>query len=212
MKRIIIAAAILTLAAFSAGCKNQSSTAAQSDSVQYSSSSSYAVSSEPEQQSNEASQPSEISDISAEETSALPYGVREYKDGLLEYISTSGKLTATFPEALCVENKDYVPKDGIYLQTEDGKQTLQLETVESEGIDRNSLVDYLEETYPDAKVYITDSRLVICKMTTKDKSGNKVCAYMKAKVSDTGYNEAVLYFHQEDSRQSENIFNKISLL
>ena len=71
---------------------------------------------------------------------------------------------------------------------------------------------YLETTYPDAQVEISDSRLVICKMTTKDKSGNEVCALMKARVNDDGYNTAVLYFHKEDTKQSENLFNKITLL
>lgn len=212
MKKNIIIGAVLFSALIAAGCSSQSSADIQSSTAASEPISAYEDDPQADEQDSDISQQVIESSSVSEEVSSLPYGLREYKDGLLEFISTSGKLTATFPDSLCVENKDYVPKEGIYLQTEDGKLTLQLENVESEGVDRDSLVDYLKETYPDAKVYITDSRLVICKMTTKDRSGNKICAYMKAKIIDRGYNEAVLYFHQEDSRQSENIFNKISLL
>lgn len=157
----------------------------------------------------------EISVVSQEEksevVSTLPDGVKEDKKGYLKYTDSGKSITAIFPDSFSVLDSEYTPENGIYLQNADGTATLQIESVKNEGIARNDLSEYLKETYPDADVYISDSKNIICKSTVTDSSGNQVMSYMKAVITDNGYNEAILYFKESDKKQFETIFNKIKI-
>ncbi|MBR2175727.1 MAG: hypothetical protein IJ861_02120 [Clostridia bacterium] len=142
---------------------------------------------------------------------SLPQGIYESKKGYLKFINKHNTMTVTFPEEFYLTDDDYIPSDGIYLQNKDGTATLQLEVIENEGVSKDDLVAYLKETYANAEVYVNDARIIICKAITKDAKGNQVAAYLKAKITDSGYQEAVLYFHEEDKTRFEPIFNKITL-
>ncbi len=196
MKRIIclIAAAAFVLTACSAqGSENSNASSEAASRVQSSAESSI-----------ESSE--EISD-----SSALPMGVNPYRRNTLRYTSPKATISVSFPDVFCVEDKDYSPADGIYLTTREGRQSLQIEAVTSENADIDSLKEYLKKTYPDAEISVNDDGIITCKMDAKDKAGNNVRAYLKAKITGYGYNEAVLYFLEEDKTVCEPMFNKITL-
>lgn len=147
----------------------------------------------------------------SKEESKLPDGISEEKKGFLRFTSYSGRVSAVFPEMFQTLCQGYTPTDGIYLQTSDGKATLQLEYVDNEGITKNDLSDYLKQTYPGANVFINDDKNVICKTTIKDSQKNTVCCYLKAIVDSEGYREAILFFKEADKKTYETIFNQITL-
>ncbi len=148
---------------------------------------------------------------SSESEYTIPDSIEEYKNGFLKYSDTSKKISAVFSSEFTYQNKEYTNPSGIFLTNADGSASLQIEAVDNKGINRNDLVDYLKNTYPDYKVYINDSKNIICKGYTTDAGDNKVLRYMKAIITDNGYNEAVLYFKEDNKSKYENIFNKISL-
>ena len=88
---------------------------------------------------------------------------------------------------------------------------MQLEYVENKGITKNSLVDYLKETYPDASIYINDEKNVICKVKMKDSQDNVVYSYLKAIVDDNGYKSAILFFKEAEMKNYETVFSKIKI-
>ena len=154
---------------------------------------------------------SQVSEEESVEESHLPDGISEDKKGFLKFISYSGKISAVFPDKFNTLCSGYTPTDGIYLQTSDGKATLQLEYVENKGITKNSLVDYLKETYPDASIYINDEKNVICKVKMKDSQDNVVYSYLKAIVDDNGYKSAILFFKEAEMKNYETVFSKIKI-
>ncbi len=161
-------------------------------------------------ESSEESSENSIPQSSVEESS-LPAHVVEDRKGYLKFTGSSGNISAVFPDDFSVLCTEYTPSDGIYLQNSDGTATLQIEAIENEGIDRETLVDYLEDNYSDAEVYVNDSKNIICKSAVTDGSGNKSVCYMKAVITEKGYNEAILYFKQSEKSKYEALFNKISI-
>ncbi len=157
------------------------------------------------------SSPESSTAVSSKQESRLPDGVHEEKEGFLRYTSPGKEITSVFSSEFNTENTEYRPAIGIMLSDDDGSATLQIEAVKNKGISRNDLVDYLKETYPDAEVYVTDNKQIICKSKIKDGSGTEVMAYLKAAVTDIGYNEAVLFFKESDKSKYETVFNRITL-
>lgn len=157
----------------------------------------------------------ESKDVSSEdestESSSLPAGVNPYRRDTLRYTSPKATISVSFPDVFCVQDDDYTPADGIYLTTKEGRQSLQIEAVTSEGADIDSLKEYLKKTYPDSEVSVNNDGILICKMDAKDKAGNDVRAYLKAKITSFGYNEAVLYFTEDEKVTCEPMFSKITL-
>ncbi len=201
MKKLIAAAILLLFTASIFGCseeKNEDSPLSETTSVMSSA------------ESSEESSKINISQSSIEE-STLPEHVIEDRKGYLKFTSMSGSVSAIFPEDFSLLCSEYTPTDGIYLQNTDGTATLQIEAIKNEGIDRQSLVDYISANYPDSEVYVNDSKNIICKSTITDASGNKSLCYMKAVITDRGYNEAVLYFKENEKDKYEPLFNKISI-
>ncbi len=147
----------------------------------------------------------------SDEEISLPDGVIEDKNGYLKYTSSTGAVSAVFPEDFSVLCTEYNPADGIYLQNSDGTATLQIEAVKNEGIDRESFVGYLKEKYPKAEVFVNDSKNIICKSSITDSSGNKSLCYMRAIITDKGYNEAILYFKESETKKYDSVFNKITV-
>ncbi len=201
MKRLVTAAILILFMAGSFGCAHEtedSSVPETTVSLIY-----------PTESSEESSKESYV--LPSTEESSLPDNVSEDKSGYLKYTNNSGDLSATFPDEFSVLCTEYTPTDGIYLQNSDGTATLQIEAVLNEGADMESLVDFLSEQYPDAKVNINDSKKIICKSFLTDGSGNKVMCCLKAVITNKGYNEAVLYFDEKDRNKYESLFGKISI-
>lgn len=202
MKKICVIMCILTAAAMLCGCGETENKASKPETE-----SSVITSSEQEPASeNELSAP-ESSDVDR-----LPDGLTLNGTGMLRYTSPSGEMEAVFPNELCYVDDEYRPEDGIYLHNSDGTATLLLEAVNSVGVRRATLIEYLKEKYPDAEIYISDTRNIVCRTEFTDNSGRRLKAFMKAKISNNGYNEAILCFRPEDIGIYDNIFARITLL
>lgn len=161
-------------------------------------------------ESSAASQQSSIPVSSAQE-SRLPDGVHEDKEGFLRYTSPGKEITAVFSSEFNTEMTEYRPAVGIMLTNGEGNATLQIESVKNQGVSRNDLVDYLKENYSDAEVVVNDKKQIICKSKAKDGSGKEVMAYLKAAVTDNGYNEVILFFDKSEKSKYETVFNRITL-
>ena len=201
MKKLIAAAVFISLVAGMYGCtpeKTEESSVSEAVSV---------ISSD---ESSEESSKTNQSHSEAEENS-LPEHITEEKKGYLKFTDSTGKVSATFPDTFSLLCTEYSPTDGIYLQNSDGTATLQIEAIKSEGVNRDSLVDYLKENYPDAEIYVNDSKNIIFKSTVTDTSGNKSVCFMKAVITGSGYNEAVLYCKEGEESKYESLFNRISI-
>lgn len=201
MKRFIAVAISILLFTSTFGC-----TPEKTDESSLTETTSLISSDESSQESIETSIP-----ISDTEDISLPEHVFEDKQGFLRFTDSSGDISAVFPDEFSVLCTEYKPDCGIYLQNHDGTATLQIEAIENDGISREDLVDYLNETYTDSDIYINDAKNIICKTTVTDNSGNKSACYMKAVITDKGYNEAVLYFKAENENKYKSFFNKISI-
>ena len=231
---LLAAALILSLASAICGCsKNDSNGSAQNSAVSYQERSSVvslpsedessipsqkpdeskaSQTSEESEESREPSKTSQISEVS--QTSApvkLPVGVSRASKGKLKYTSSVLSLNAVFPEEFCILNTDYIPKYGIYLQNAEGTATLLAESVEDTTLTYRQMSEYLKSRYPDARVYTTDRKDVICKMTTTDQSGNEIYVFQRIKVKNGGYNEIALCCRPEESAKYEKAFNETSL-
>ena len=148
-------------------------------------------SSESSKESSTASQASEKApeSSSASQASApvsLPAGVSRVSKGKLRYTSSVLSLNAVFPEEFCILDTDYIPRYGIYLQNAEGTATLLAESFEDTTLTYRQMSDYLKNRYPDARVYTTDQKDVICRMTTTDQSGNEVFVFQRIKVKNGG--------------------------
>ena len=161
----------------------------------------------------ESSEPSAQSSIpvSSEEESRLPDGVHKDKENFLRYTSPGKEVTAVFSDEFNTENTDYRPAIGIMLSNAEGSASLQIEAVKNQGITRSGLEGYLKENYPDSEIYITDNKQIVCKRKTKDSSGKEIMAYLKAGITDKGYNEAILFFKESEKGKYETVFNRITL-
>ena len=129
----------------------------------------------------------------------------------LRYTSSVLSLSATFPDEFCILNTDYIPKYGIYLQNTDGTATLLAESVEDTTLTYRQMSEYLKSRYPDARVYTTDQKDVVCRMTTTDQSGNEIYVFQRIKMKNGGYNEIALCCRPEDISKYERSFNETSL-
>ena len=148
---------------------------------------------------------------SSEPVITLPLQLYRAKSGYLKYLSKYGSMTAVFPEEFCIPRSDYKVKDGLLLQNKKGTASLQLESLSAADMTRRSFIEYLKANYPDAEIYITDNKTIVCKTPAKDSDGRNVLAYMMAVITTDGYNEAVLYFNEADKDEFEAVFKKISI-
>ncbi len=173
------------------------------------------ASSEPSQ--NEKSELSQQSEKSAEEQSSrtaaeLPDGVIRTSKGKLKFTTSVLSLSVTFSDEFCIRNNDYNPKYGIYLQNTEGTATLLLESVEDKTLSYRNMTAYLREQYPEARVYATDNKEIVCKMNSMDQSGNKICIMQKLRVRTGGYNCAVICCRTDDKAKYEAVLNDITYL
>ncbi len=163
-----------------------------------------------EEMESKTSWQSEIVPETVSEIGKLPDNVFEYKTGYLKYVNHSFGFSVVFPSEFSEENRAYVPEEGLCLQNADGKAVLTIEKAFQPGIGWKDLVDLLKKKYPDGKTIVTDTKLVVCKTKTKDKSGNEVWASLKARLTDDGYVKVVLVYDEENKDRYESVFNQIS--
>lgn len=196
MKRVIFILTALILSLFFSACANSSQPETSSqDSV---------LRSHDEILESSAEELSEIS-----EQSQLPAMLTRNSNGSLKYKNDFLSMSVSFPADFCIVDESYTPVNGIYLRNIEGTATLQLESVEDNDVSPNDLADYLREKYEGSVVYVTDTKDVVCKNTVTDRKGNRVVSYLKIRTKKGGYNEAILYFHEENQEKFENLFNQI---
>ena len=172
-------------------------------------------SSKPEPDSKPDSEQSSESSIqsSAEESefpSELPEGLTKASRGKLRFTTSVLSLSVTFPDEFCVLNEDYIPPYGIYLQNKEGTATLLVESVGDKTLTYRNMTAYLREQYPEARVYATDRKDVVCKMNSIDRSGNKIFILQKLRVKTGGYNSAVICCRPEEREKYEAVLNDIT--
>ncbi len=146
------------------------------------------------------------------QTVSYPESVEEIDAEHLRFKSKSGKYAALFPKKFSSESSELRSDDSIYLTTEDGKASLQLDYVPSDGITQEDLITYLEKKYKGSKSEILDSNYIIFKTSIKDKKDNKLTSYLKVLISDDGYTEAVLSFHESENSKYSDLIDKIELI
>ncbi len=237
---LIIAALAAALAVSVCGCsgkgsKNGSSSQSETSSYDRSDTSAGSQDEEPVQKPSAVSRPEappepqdsdkspEPSDSSAESSAdaseashqtapaELPPGLTRVSKGKLQFTSSVLSLNAVFPDQFCVIDTDYIPQYGIYLQNADGTATLLAESIEDTTLTYRQMSEYLKNRYPEAKVYTSDRKDVICKMTTTDQSGNEIFVFQRIKVKNGGYNELTLCCRPEERSKYERVFNETSL-
>ena len=147
----------------------------------------------------------EASSQESKEEEKLPEGVKRTDDKTLNYQSKSKKVSCSFPDSFNTQGKEK-PKDGISLQTTDGKATLRLEFIENPGITADDLTAFLQKTYPDFTVSAADEGIIECRGTLTDSAKKRSCAYLKARISDEGYVTALMCFHEGDKKKYEELF------
>ena len=159
--------------------------------------------------------PSKVQESSVSESTEeisfveFPKGLSTYSKDKLKY--TDGSITVIFTDEFYIENKSYTPKSGVYLQNADGTATLLAESIEDTTLTYRQMSEYLKNRYPEAKVYTSDRKDVICKMTTTDQSGNEIFVFRRIKVKNGGYNELTLCCRPEERSKYERVFNETSL-
>ncbi len=145
---------------------------------------------------NDISYPEETEEIDAEN---------------LRFKSSSGNIVATFPKIFCRKVEDAAVNEGIYLTTEDGKATLQLDHVISEEITRDKLKEYLEKQYKNSKAELIDENILIFRTINTDKKKNKAVTCLKAVVKDNSYTQVIVSYHESDSSLYESIIDKVEI-
>lgn len=129
----------------------------------------------------------------------------------LRYKSKSGTYTAIFPKIFAIESNELLFDDGIYLMTEDGKATLQLDYVESPAITREELIRYLSARYLNSQLETIDDDMIAFKTTLTDKSSQPIISYLKARLSTNGYCEIIMSFHESERSKYEPLIQKIDI-
>ncbi|MDD6488306.1 MAG: hypothetical protein PUG48_00610 [Clostridia bacterium] len=213
----IIASMILCTAAIS-GCGNSQTKTNESSVTTSKNSETSTVQSSVQSETNESStdisvQSSEADEQSSEEIPeeiSLPDGVIQTPTGNLQYKNSVLSLSVTFPSEFCMTDTAYTPPYGIYLKNTDGTATLQLESVEDKNVTVEDFAESLKNEASDGEVYITDAKDIVCKRTIIDRSNNEVMIFMKVRVKNGGYNEAVLYCKPDEREKYEKLFSKIN--
>lgn len=149
------------------------------------------------------------SEYSVIDPSDMPAGMSK-SGNYYTYRNSVLSLSVKFPDTFCVIDEDYQPDYGIYLQNDEGTATLLLQSVTDHHLNHKEMAAYLKEHYPDAEVYISDNREVICKLSTSDINGNSIMMFQKIKLQSGGYNEIVLCCREEEKSIYSNVFKKIS--
>ena len=70
--------------------------------------------------------------------------------------------------------------------------------------------DYLKERYPDAYIYVSDHKEIICKLTTKDLAGNELVVLQKLLSRPGGYIEIALVCQPSERTRYEKAFRDIN--
>ncbi len=154
--------------------------------------------------------PGESSQASVPVDLVLPEGVRTTAQGKLRFSTSVLSLNVTFPDEFCIQNKDYLPKYGIYLQNMAGTATLLLESVEDKTMTSKQMSDYLKQKYPDASIFTNDKRDIIFKLNTMDSSGSPYCLMQKIRMKSGGYNQILLCCRPSEKSAYAKIFNEIN--
>ena len=188
---------------------------AQVPSVDFSEKNSSPAEESSEQNSEHSSEQSskQSSEQSSQQNSAavsLPDGVTKAAHGKLRYSTSVLSLSVTFSDEFCILNNDYRPDNGIYLQNSDGTATLMLEAVGDNTLTYRNMTAYLRKQYPEARVYATDRKDVVCKMNSVDRSGNKICILEKIRVKTGGYNSAVICCRPEEKEKYEGVLDDVT--
>ena len=164
-----------------------------------------------EESSEESStQSSEQSSEQSKTPVSLPEGVKKAANGRLRYSTSVLSLSVTFSDEFCILNKDYTPDNGVYLQNAEGTATLLVEAVGDNTLTYRNMTAYLREQYPEARVYATDRKDVVCKMNSVDRSGNKICILEKIRVKTGGYNSAVICCRPEEKEKYEGVLDDVT--
>ena len=169
-----------------------------------------AVSEEPVSRPQNISAAEVSDDDKVSEEIQLPVGVSRYGKGKLRFTTSVLSLSVVFPEEFYLLNTDYYPSYGIYLRNREGTATLLTESVVDKTLTYRQMASYLKEQYPEAKVYTTDSKEVVCKLFMTDEDGHELYIQQKIRVQSGGYNAAVLCCRAEDKAAYEKVFNEIS--
>ena len=212
-KFICIIASLLLCTAAISGCSGSQAETSETSATDNSNTASVAQSSvisEISDSSTESSTESSTAEENSTNEISLPVGVSETPTGNLKYTNSVLSLSVTFPSEFCILDTSYTPPYGIYLQNIDGTATLQLESVEDKNVTVEDFAQSLQETAPDGEVYITDSKDIICKRTTTDRSGNELMIFIKVRVKNGGYNDATLYCMADERAKYEPLFNRIN--
>jgi len=148
-------------------------------------------------------------------TVIYPKSVEEVDSQHLRYKSRSElhPYSITFPNIFSVENRSMIfdPENGVYLSTEDGDATLQIEYVSSDFLTMDDFLKYLSAQYGTATLEVVEPDIVFLKTESTDMNNNTVVSYMKARVENNGYTEVILNYHYSDSNKYENMLRSIEI-
>lgn len=142
---------------------------------------------------------------------SYPAETDEVDSDSLRFKSKDGKIIAVFPKMFWKKSDDFKSESGIYLSTTDGNATLEIDYIKSEGITKESFVEYLEKKYKSSKADTTDPKYIIFSTKIKDKKNNVVIMNMKALLKEDGYSEAVLCYHESDKDKYTDLLQKIEI-
>ena len=144
-----------------------------------------------------------------------PHNVEEIDSTHLRYKSNSEyhPYTVIFPNKFCSEDRSLIfdPDNGIYLTTEDGNASLQIEYISSEELTKESFVKYLTKKYGAYSTEQTENDIVFVKTMITDSHKNTVQSYMKARVEEGGYTQVILNCRESDSAVYDEILKNIEI-
>ncbi len=136
---------------------------------------------------------------------AFPKGLTTYSKGKLKY--TDGTVSVIFSDEFYLPNDSYHPKNGIYLQNENGTATLLIESVKDNAVTDEEMLFYLYETYPYAESSVNGNNEIILRHTTYDQSMHELYTFQCIKTTDSGYRQIVLTCRPSDKDKYQTVFN-----
>ncbi len=156
--------------------------------------------------SSKENQDNESSDEESYES--LPKRVERKDKDTLKYKIESSAYTVFFPDLFFIQDSDYKPERGIYLQNDEGTATLIIEAVEDNIVDNEQLNAYLRGKYPETEISNDESCVVLTK-ESEDLNGNHFILIQKMQTNENGYIIAAVSCKKEVSENYKKLIDHI---